>query len=280
MTAFVKQYPALSLLALSSFLGILPMALVYTGLLPSGASQLGALSASAAGIILAAIESRKRGVQELLRRALIWRVGIGWWAFALLFTGIISAATLALVNLFGDRSVALTGVVPWFDLLPMAIILTIFAGLGEEFGWRGFLIPRLQLRHSALKTSVIIGAFHSLWHVPKFFIAGETQYLWLQDVGFFPAFLGYAVFVIAWAIQLTWVFNNTKGSVLLAAVVHGVGNAWIGGYFDIYTQTGMLGNFVMTALMAAASLAIVILAGPAHLSRAHMRNKLELQSES
>jgi len=277
MAELVKKYPALALFALASLLGILPMTLVAAGILPSGFSQLGALSASASGIILAAVERRKGGVRELLRRVLIWKVGIGWWAFALVITAIISVTTLILFNLTGDQNVGLNGVVPWYDIFSMMIFLTIFADLGEELGWRGFLIPRLQIRHSALTTSLIIGALHSLWHLPKFFIEGETQYIWVQDVGFFAAFLGYAVFVIAWAIQLTWVFNNTKGSVLLVAVVHGAGNAWIGGYFDIHGRTGMEGNCILTALMAAVSIFIIVFAGPANLSRTKERQKLSLQ---
>jgi len=279
MTNFVKKYPALSLLLLASLLAISPMTLVSTGLLPAGFSQLGALSASTAAIILAAIESRKRGVRELLARVLIWKVGIGWWAFALLFTAIVSAGTLLLFNLFSAQDVPLSGVVPWYDIFAMVLVLTVFAGLGEELGWRGFLVPRLQVRYSALTASLIIGAFHTAWHLPMFFMEGQTQYSWVQEVGFFPAFAGYLVFVTAWAIQLTWVFNNTNGSVLLAAVVHGVGNAWIGGYFDISPRTGVAGNYILTALMAAVSIVIIIVAGPAHLSRAKERQKLALRSE-
>jgi CAAX protease family protein len=279
MAEYVKKYPALSLFILASLLAVLPVILVSIGLLPSGFSQLGALSASASGIILAAIEGRKKGVRELLSRVLIWKVSVGWWAFALFFTAAISMTTLILFNLFSGINISLSGVVPWYDILSMAIILTILAGLGEEFGWRGFLIPRLQIRHSALTTSLIIGTFHTLWHLPMFFMPGQTQYGWVQDVGFFPAFLGYAAFVIAWAIQLTWVFNNTKGSVLLAAIVHGVGNTWIGGYYDIHGRIGMEGNYILTALMVATSVLIIILAGSAHLSRTKERQKLALQTE-
>lgn len=279
MAELVKRYPALSLFILASVLGSLPLAVVATGVLPSGFSQLGALSASAAGMILAALEGRKGGVRELLSWVLIWKVDVGWWAFALFFTAIIAVATLALFGLYGGDSVAFSGVVPWYDIFSMLIFLTVFAGLGEEFGWRGFLIPRLQIRHSALTTSLIIGAYHALWHLPKFFVEGQSQYGWVQDAGFFPAFLGYAVFVTAWAIQLTWVFNNSRGSVLLAAVVHGAGNTWIGGYFDIHGRTGMPGNYILTALMAAVSVIIIIYAGPSNLSRTKERQKLALQSE-
>lgn len=90
MSTVVRRYPALSLLVLAMILGVAPLAAVRAGLLPRGATQLAALSASLAGIILAAVEGRGSGVRELLRRLLIWRVGIQWWAFVLLF-GIVPA---------------------------------------------------------------------------------------------------------------------------------------------------------------------------------------------
>ncbi|HEU5304622.1 MAG TPA: hypothetical protein VFU40_08260, partial [Gemmatimonadales bacterium] len=72
MSAIIRRYPALSLLVLASILGVAPLVAVNAGLLPEAADQLGALSASLAGIILAALEGRRGGVRELLRRFLIW----------------------------------------------------------------------------------------------------------------------------------------------------------------------------------------------------------------
>jgi hypothetical protein len=78
MSTIVRKYPAASLVVLAIILGVAPLVAVAAGLLPQGASQLGALSASLAGIILTAVEGRKGGVRELLGRFLIWRVGIQW----------------------------------------------------------------------------------------------------------------------------------------------------------------------------------------------------------
>jgi hypothetical protein len=97
-----------------------------------------------------------------------------------------------------------------------------------------------------------------------------------MDAGLLPPILGYALFVIAWSIQYTWVFNNTKGSVLLAAVVHGAGNAWIGEYIDVYR--GHFGGVVAFMVVSwIVSIIIVLLAGPTNLSRTNERNGLELE---
>jgi hypothetical protein len=264
MSNLVKKYPALSLFILALIFGVAPMAPVVAGLLPPAFYQLGALSASAAGIILAAVEGRKGGVRELLGRVLIWRVGIGWWLFALLFPAIPAAGSQYLSSLFGGPSVDWSGVGPLYSIIPLLLFLIVFAGLGEEFGWRGFAIPRLQTRYNALRTSLIIGAFHSLWHIPLFFVKGVMQHSMAQEAGLIPAFLGYAVFVIAFSVQLTWIFNNTKGSVLLAAVFHGAVNAW-NGYIDIY-RGHMAGVYAYMALMAAVAIVVVLIYGMKSLS--------------
>jgi membrane protease YdiL (CAAX protease family) len=275
MSAIVRKYPAVSLVVLAMIFGVAPLVAVNAGLLPEGADQISALSASLAGIVLAAVEGRKGGVRELLGRFLIWRVGVQWWAFALLFTIIPSVAALYLFNLFGGPAVDWSGLQPLPSVVPMIIMLTIFAGMGEEFGWRGFALPRLQARYSALVSSLIIGVLWGIWHIPLFLTEGTTQSKWLSEAGWIPAVLGYTVYCMAWSIQYTWVFNNTKGSVLLAAVMHGAGNAWIGGYIDVY-RGHFGGVLAFTAVSVIVSIIIVLLAGPANLSRTHKRNVLEL----
>lgn len=256
MPAFVKRYPALCLGLLAMALGALLLAPAAAGLVPPGFSQLAALSASAAGFILAAIEGGRAAVRELSRRALIWRVGWGWWLLALLFPVLPAVATVYLAGIAGRHAVDWTQLAPAYTMVPALVLLIVFAGLGEEFGWRGFAVPRLQVRHNALTTSLIIGAFHSLWHLPLFFVEGEMYHTLMQQIGFLPAFLGYAVLVTALAVQLTWIFNNTRGSVLLAAVYHGAGNAW-NGYIDIY-RGELAGPVAYVVLMVVVSVALVV----------------------
>jgi membrane protease YdiL (CAAX protease family) len=276
MSAVVNKYPVLSMFVLAFVFGAAPLAAVATGLLPEGFTQLGALSASLAGIVVAAVEGRKGGVRELLGRFLIWRVGIQWWAFALLFTIFPSVASLYLFSLFGGPPVDWSGLGPLYSVVPMILMLTVFAGMGEEFGWRGFAMPRLQARYSALVSSLIIGALWGLWHIPLFLVEGTTQFDWRLDAGLIPAVLMYTVFVTAWSVQYTWVFNNTKGSVLLAAVFHGAGNAWIGGYIDVYRgHFGGVVTFMVVSVVV--STLIVFVAGPAHLSRRNKRNVLKFE---
>src|SRR5512135_3736909 len=127
MSAFIKKYPAISLLVLAMIFGIVPVLAVAAGLLPPAAAQLGALSSSLAAIILVVIEGRKGGLRELLGRILIWRVGIQWWAFALFFVIVPSVATLYLLNLLGGPPVDWSGLKPLYTVVPLFLFLTVAA---------------------------------------------------------------------------------------------------------------------------------------------------------
>jgi len=275
MSAFVKKYPAISLLVLAMIFGFAPALIVSAGLLSPAWMQLGALSSSLAAVVLVLIEGRKGGLRELLSRALIWRVGIQWWIFALFFMIVPSVASLYLYHLLGGPAVDWSGLQPLYKVVPMFIFLTIAAGIGEEFGWRGFLLPRLQTRHNALVSGLIVGVAWATWHVPLFFIKGTSQYEQQLEAGLLPAILGYAVFVIVQSVQFTWLFNNTKGSVLLAAVFHGASNAWAG-YIDVYR--GHFGGILTVMALAVLITAVIVpLAGANDLSRTFKRNVLEIE---
>jgi membrane protease YdiL (CAAX protease family) len=142
----------------------------------------------------------------------------------------------------------------------MFILFTIVAGIGEEFGWRGYLLPRLQTRHNALVSGLIVGVIWAIWHIPLFFLKGMSQNVMQLQAGLLPALLGYSVLVIVNSIQFTWVFNNTRGSVLLAAVLHGASNAWAGSLMS--TGKFRQGHHVY-GCFSAVSILIVLIAGRA-----------------
>jgi membrane protease YdiL (CAAX protease family) len=98
-------------------------------------------------------------------------------------------------------------------LLPVLIISALPSTLGEEVGWRGFALPRLQARYGALGASLLLGLFWSFWHGPPLI---AQQALALTPV----ALLGHAVGFVAIAILYTWLFNGTGQSLLLVWLYH------------------------------------------------------------
>ena len=251
--------------------------LVVQGILPSGAALASALSASIAGIIMTVVEDGRGGLKLMLRRLLIWRVGIGYWLFAILF--LVPTLLLgSIVNpLFNGDPLSFNNIKPGFELLPMFIGFFIIAGLGQELGWTGFLTPRLQARYSALTSSVIRAILGGLWHLPLFLysrfqhtaLADFPYSGWIAQKGFLVA-IGTLIlmFLLPWSIIYSWLFNNTRGSLLLVAVLHG-SEIWVA-YWMLSTgiNPSNLNNYWgYGAVMVVIAIIIVITTGPKNLSR-------------
>lgn len=90
----------------------------------------------------------------------------------------------------------------------------IFFGFGEEVGWRGFALPRLQNKSNALTASIILTVFWALWHLPLFFY--RTGFTTMGIAGIFGWFFS----LLTGSILLTWLYNSSKASILICAVFH------------------------------------------------------------
>jgi uncharacterized protein len=163
------------------------------------------------------------GVEHLLRRYIQRRGYTRRFLLILLGAPFLVLLAAVLASHFGGihNSVLLTQ--RWSQLVTMylpIVALNIPGGpLGEEPGWRGLALPRLQRRNGALTATLILGVLWGLWHLPLFLVKGIDGPFTLPGFGLF--LLG----VITFAIFLTWVFNNTGGSLLIAIVLHATFNA-------------------------------------------------------
>jgi membrane protease YdiL (CAAX protease family) len=196
--------------------GLLPYQLsgLTKGLLSAAAILLGpTLSA----FIMTGITEGREGIRRLLHRIVLWRVGLRWYLFALI--GIPVVMALGTVILPGDLS-SLLGLGPGYVLtyLSTYVLVVILGGpLFEEPGWRGFALPRLQPLHGPLVGTLILGLLWGLWHLPEFLVPA-----WAESSGgsSLLAIVKFVLIAISFAIVTTWVFNNTKGSVFMAILVH------------------------------------------------------------
>ena len=283
MSNFIKKYAIVSYYVLALLLGTGITYLVVQRILPSGLILLAAASASLAGIIITGITDGREGLKLLLGRLLIWRVGIGWWLFAVLFLGVAVLVGLYLNPLFGGETADFSNMQPLYQIVPMFIIFVITAGLGEELGWTGFLTPRLQARYSALFSSLIRGVLWGFWHIPLFLFSGldhpslaDFPYSgWVSQKGFLIA-MGAFILInqIPWSIFYTWIFNSTRGSLLLVAILHG-SEVWVA-YWWLSTgvDTNNFDNYwAYGVVMVVTAVIIVLAAGPKNLSRKYERIK-------
>jgi len=273
LSGFVKRCPAVSLFVLATAIGGGVTLLVLGGVAPPWAMFLAAPSASLAGIVLTAIADGRTGLSRLFGELIAWRAGVHWWAFALLFLAPASLAGACVYGFLGGPGVDPSKLGQLHMAIPGLLMLIVLAGLGEELGWRGFLLRRLQSRHNALVSSIITGVFWGLWHIPLFFmeIEGLPYNAMRLGMGFLPAMLGFVVYLIAWSVQFTWIYNNTKGSLLLMCVLHG-SQLWVG--FLVGVNDPRFFFLGLTPVMVLTSAVIVVVFGPRNLSRRGERQAL------
>ena len=147
---FAPKFPIVSFFFLALVLGAGTVYLVVRLRLPPELALTSALSASIAGIVMTALEDGTAGLKLMISRLLIWRVGIGYWLFATLFLALAILLGSMVNPLFNGDPISLHNMKLNYDILPMFVGFFILAGLGQELGWTGFLIPRLQARFGAL----------------------------------------------------------------------------------------------------------------------------------
>jgi membrane protease YdiL (CAAX protease family) len=213
-----------------------------------------------AALITAGIADGTEGLRDLLGRIVKWRVGLGWVLVAALSPLAVWGIAGGTVAGIGDPLPDLSrlGTVPYIPYLGWAawIFWILTVGLGEESGWRGYALPKLQSHMSALSATLIVTLFWVGWHLPRFF-----YYAGYMEQGF-SVLSWVAHGFLALAIVLTFIYNSTRGSILMAALFHGGYNFWAasGG-------TGGLTTYAIDALFMIWALAVVIFLGPANLSR-------------
>src|SRR5215212_3894409 len=113
------------------------------------------------------------------------------------------------------------------NFLPSAIILALIAGLGEEPGWRGFALPRLEARHAPVLATALLGFVWAMWHLPLVFVDPSFSHGFTSVAPQILLALLTMLTIFFYAFFYTRVYNHTQ-SVLLCMLLHGSFNAAIG----------------------------------------------------
>jgi membrane protease YdiL (CAAX protease family) len=242
ISSFIKRHPLVAYFVLAYALAWMLIPLVVSVSVAFGLLAL-FVPAIAAIIVTGVVEGRV-GVKVLLRRVVQWHVRVKWYAVAVSLPAALALAILGINGLLG---------IP-ISLTPQQIGLTLILAVlvvGEEIGWRGFALPRLQTRFNSLAASLILGVLWAAWHLPNALIPGLDYYFYA-----FPAFL---VWVVSMTVLFTWLANRTRGSVLIAWIFHASINTTLA---IIFTGDTVRQWWLSAAVYAVAALIIVIVNGP------------------
>ncbi len=254
MKAFSKQHPLTVYFFLTFIISwsvFIPLAFIKHGIIqlsvPFPIYYFASFGPFLAAFITTGLIGGSEALKELFSRILKWRVQSVWWivSFSPLLLLAISIVILRFVN--GEWfDLNLTGQVEFMPNLGVgAFFLWLFTyGIGEETGWRGFALPRLQKNHSALRATIILWFFLVLWHAPAFFLVYDPVIL----PGFLPGLL-------AGAIVFTWLYNSTDGSILMVTIFHGAFNFATA---SKASKAGLLAAIISTIVMVWAVLVVIL----------------------
>jgi membrane protease YdiL (CAAX protease family) len=257
---FIQRHPLLTFFILTYALnfGIQFVHLSVIELPRLLVDAIGIFSPTISALVIAAVIGGTGEVGKLLSGFTRWKVNWFWYLAAFSLTGIPLLIAIVYVLLGNSVEGPRPGLTPLFLL--GALVANLLRGpLAEEAGWRGFALPRLQQKHNALVSSVILGTLWAFWHVPNYFNPNSGGLIP------FPAFVP---LTIALAILFTWIYNNTRGSLLLTMLAHFFFNfsgGFIAGYLGLlppmmlYTFAG--GGIGLIVIV------VILVFGPKHLSR-------------
>lgn len=235
--------------------------LAIAGLIPPvPAVLLASWAPTVAAVSVLAASGGGKTVRRWARGYLKFKLPLRWYAAAFSPVAVVGlAVAFNLIVLGNARGKAESEFTPML-VLGSLLLMLVMGSVAEEPGWRGFALPRLQARANALTSSLFLGAAWVIWHVPLWFI---------PDSGFekinFPMF---ALLGVSFAVILTWIFNNTKGSFVGVILAH-LSSNYAGSFLAI--EGGLISERtyfeVAPVLWAVYAITVILIAGPANLSR-------------
>ena len=204
--------------------------------------------------VMARVTEGREGPKRLLRRYVQWRVKLRWYLFVLL---VIPASevlgAIVLPGVLASYHPVTLGLVLGY---PLAFVATLVLGgpLGEEPGWRGFALPRLQTAYGPLAGSLLLGVLWAAWHLPLFWSGVWTPPTAANVVMFF-------VMTTALTVVISWVFNNANGSLLITMLMHASFNTFANKVVAPLFPAPLLNDYgLLPVLVGFVALAVIVVA--------------------
>lgn len=230
-----------------SGIGLLPIELPFSAV--AGFNQLGLFAGPfAAALIMTRLTEGRDGTRRFWRRFLQWRAHPLWWALALAAIPLAAGAGYLLTQ--STTFATEEGGAAMLGLLASTYLVYLLGGpIQEEPGWRGFALPRLQHRLHPAAAALLLGVIHCFWHAPLFL---TDQW---DTARHEPSqYLAYLILVISLSFVLSWLYNGSRGSLLMVILGHN-GVNWA--LFTAGTRTGLTVVSNWPAALGLAGLAMI-----------------------
>ena len=191
-----------------------------------------------------------KGLKESMKAMVNPKIGLRWYLY--IFGLMPTTMLLSYIALRSVGSHVPESEFPFYAMpLVFIYILLLMGPLGEEAGWRGFLLRRMLLVCGPFYASIVIGFIWSLWHLPLFFLEGTIQQNLASSYSFIVAFGGYIFYTLMMTTQISILYIHTKGNVFGIILFHAVANTSLGMMPLILSTSGAIVLLIFMALITA-----------------------------
>ena len=223
--------------------------------------ELTAYAPTLAALAVAGLMLGGGGIRRLMRPVIRWRVGVHWYAIALVGPSLLFLAGDVIRFAIGAALPGTWFAVPTAAAFAFLIGALIAGSFGEEVGWRGVGQRELQQKYGALWAAVLVGVIWSLWHLWPVAAPGGLGTTTWSEAGLTFGRL------IATSVIYAWLFNSTRGSLVIVMLAHAGHNLAVRLVPPV--DSVQHGDPLVTSLYVVAAVVVVLLAGSRWLSRFH-----------
>jgi len=206
---------------------------------------LGSFGPLLAGLLLSWRLQGKAGLTELWKRMTRWRVGAGWYVLVLLGPLLLAIAALGLEAALNKHPLQLTGLglspeFPGLGRVGFLLFTVLVYGYGEEVGWRGFALPRLERSYGPRWSVLLLALGWAGWHLPLFLYRPGMMQMGIGGA------IGWLCSILTGTALMSWLYRHTRGSLLIAALLHATLDLAFTGQTATVLATNVVGAVITT----------------------------------
>jgi uncharacterized protein len=190
-------------------------------------------------------------VKRLVRAGFRLRMSAVWWLLLILVPLALAGAAVWMSASFHDYKPDLALLEQPLLILPLFLFMFFLGGsVQEEFGWRGYALPRLLEIQAPFMASLVLGLIWGVWHLPLFFMTGVSQ-----------EYMPFAVFLplaVAFSFLFTWAYLRTDANLFSALLFHTTINTSLSLFPTVELEAGGERSAMVYMMVLYAFVALVV----------------------